>query len=87
MLLKLNHIAVFQANWNDKATNIRAVADELLLGLDSMVFLDDNPAGAAWCAVRFPRLPCQNCPASRHTALAHSQPRATLRPLPLPAKI
>jgi FkbH-like protein len=44
MLLKLEHIAVFQANWNDKATNIQAIAEELSLGLDSMVFLDDNPA-------------------------------------------
>jgi FkbH-like protein len=43
MLLKLEHIAVFQANWNDKATNIHAIAEELSLGLDSMVFLDDNP--------------------------------------------
>jgi FkbH-like protein len=43
MLLKLDHIAVFQANWNDKATNIMAIAEELSLGLESMVFLDDNP--------------------------------------------
>ena len=43
MLLKLDHIAVFQANWNDKATNIQAIAEELSLGLDAMVFLDDNP--------------------------------------------
>ncbi|MCC8935234.1 HAD-IIIC family phosphatase [Bradyrhizobium sp. Arg68] len=43
MLLKEEHIAVFQANWNDKATNIRAIAKELALGLDSFVFLDDNP--------------------------------------------
>ena len=43
MLLKLEHIAVFQANWNDKATNIQAIATELSLGLDSIVFLDDNP--------------------------------------------
>ncbi len=43
MLLKLEHIAVFQANWNDKATNLKAIADELSLGLDSLVFLDDNP--------------------------------------------
>lgn len=43
MLLKLEHIAVFEANWNDKATNIQAIADELTLGLDAMVFLDDNP--------------------------------------------
>lgn len=43
MLLRLEHLAVFQANWNDKATNIQAIADELSLGLDAMVFLDDNP--------------------------------------------
>jgi FkbH-like protein len=44
MLLREDHIAVFQANWNDKATNIKAIAEELSLGLESMVFLDDNPA-------------------------------------------
>lgn len=44
MLLKLDHIAVFNANWNDKATNIQAIAEELSLGIDAMVFLDDNPA-------------------------------------------
>jgi len=44
MLLRESHVAVFQANWNDKATNIRAIAAELSLGLDSFVFLDDNPA-------------------------------------------
>jgi len=43
MLLKLEDIAVFQANWNDKATNMQAIADELSLGLDAMVLLDDNP--------------------------------------------
>ncbi|MDF3064457.1 MAG: haloacid dehalogenase [Polyangiaceae bacterium] len=43
MLLREEHIAVFQANWNDKATNISAIASELSLGLDAMVFLDDNP--------------------------------------------
>ena len=44
MLLHEDHIAVFQANWRDKATNIKAIAEELSLGLDSMVLLDDNPA-------------------------------------------
>lgn len=43
MLLREEHLAVFQANWNDKATNIAAIATELSLGLDAMVFLDDNP--------------------------------------------
>lgn len=43
MILKENHIAVFQANWEDKASNIRMIADQLALGLDAFVFLDDNP--------------------------------------------
>jgi len=44
MLLREEHIAVFQANWTDKASNIIAIAKTLSLGLDSIVFLDDNPA-------------------------------------------
>jgi len=43
MLLKRRDIASFRANWDDKAANLRAVADELNIGLDSLVFLDDNP--------------------------------------------
>ena len=44
MLLREEHIALFQANWTDKASNIRAIAETLSLGLESIVFLDDNPA-------------------------------------------
>lgn len=43
MRIKEEHIAVFQANWNDKATNITAIAKELNLGLQSLVLVDDNP--------------------------------------------
>ena len=43
MLLREEHIAVFQANWSDKASNIKAISEMLSLGLESMVFLDDNP--------------------------------------------
>jgi FkbH-like protein len=43
MLLHRNDIACFVANWSDKAANIRAIADELNIGLDSLVFVDDNP--------------------------------------------
>jgi FkbH-like protein len=43
MVLRRSDIASFRANWNDKAANIRAVAEELNIGLDSLVFLDDNP--------------------------------------------
>lgn len=43
MLIREKHISVFQANWKDKATNLRSIAEELNLGIDSLVFLDDNP--------------------------------------------
>ncbi len=44
MRLALSDIAVFLANWTDKATNLRRVASELNIGLDALVFVDDNPA-------------------------------------------
>ncbi len=47
MILRLNNIASFKANWRDKASNIRDIANELNLGLDAMVFLDDNPVERA----------------------------------------
>jgi FkbH-like protein len=43
MVLKENDFAAFVANWTDKASNLRAIANALNLGLDSLVFLDDNP--------------------------------------------
>jgi FkbH-like protein len=43
MVLKLDDIAVFQANWETKVDNIRTIQRILNIGFDSMVFLDDNP--------------------------------------------
>ena len=43
MVLRRADIASFVANWSDKASNIRAIAQELNIGLDSLVFVDDNP--------------------------------------------
>jgi FkbH-like protein len=43
MVLRLTDIASFRANWQDKAANIRAIAEDLSIGVDSLVFLDDNP--------------------------------------------
>lgn len=42
MILKEEHIACFQVDWNDKPTNIKKIADELNIGIDSMVFVDDS---------------------------------------------
>lgn len=43
MVLRLEDIAVFIANWDNKADNIRTIQRILNIGFDSMVFLDDNP--------------------------------------------
>ena len=43
MRLKLDDIAVFIANWEPKPHNIRRIAQELGIGVDSLVFVDDNP--------------------------------------------
>ena len=43
MILKLEDIAVFQANWETKVDNIRTIQGILNIGFDSMVFIDDNP--------------------------------------------
>ena len=43
MVLKMEDIAVFVANWENKADNIRNIQSILNIGFDSMVFLDDNP--------------------------------------------
>lgn len=42
MILKEEHIACFQVNWNSKTDNIMKIADALNIGLDSMVFIDDT---------------------------------------------
>jgi FkbH-like protein len=42
MVLKLSDIACFVANWDDKATNLRRIASSLNIGIDSLVFVDDN---------------------------------------------
>ncbi|WP_428395480.1 HAD-IIIC family phosphatase [Lichenicoccus sp.] len=43
MVLKHSDIACFVANWQDKASNLREIASRLNIGLDSLVFADDNP--------------------------------------------
>jgi FkbH-like protein len=56
MALRLDDFAVFRANWEDKAANIRAAAQELSLGLDSFVFLDDNPLEREWVRTSLPQV-------------------------------
>jgi FkbH-like protein len=56
MILRLNDIAVFVANWNNKADNIRYIQDILKIGFDSMVFIDDNPFERNWIRKELPEV-------------------------------
>jgi len=62
MVLRMDDIAIFIANWENKVDNIRFIQSVLNIGFDSMVFLDDNPferemVRSAIPAIAIPDLP------------------------------
>ena len=63
MLLKEDHIAVFQANWQDKASNLQAIAATLNIGIDALVLLDDNPAERSQVRAALPEVAVPELPA------------------------
>lgn len=63
MVLRRSDIAAFVANWNDKAENLRAIAEQLNIGLDSLVFVDDNPAERARVRESLPMVAVPELPA------------------------
>lgn len=56
MLLRQSQFAVMRINWQDKATNLRAIAAELNVGLDALAFLDDNPIERQWIRQQLPEV-------------------------------
>jgi FkbH-like protein len=56
MLLRERDVAVFQANFEDKASNLKAIADALGLGVDALVLLDDHPAERAQVRAALPEV-------------------------------
>lgn len=56
MILRLEHLAADRIDWRDKATSLREIAAELNLGLDSFVFLDDNPVERTWISESLPEV-------------------------------
>ena len=55
-ILKFEDFSAFKANWNPKPENMREIAEELNIGLDSLVFVDDNPAERALMADQLPEV-------------------------------
>lgn len=56
MLLRDRDIAARRVNWNSKSQNLRELAGELQLGLDSFVFVDDNPIECAEVEAQCPEV-------------------------------
>jgi FkbH-like protein len=56
MVLKWEDFAASQVHWGDKATSLRAIAEELNIGVDALVFFDDNPVERGWVRSRLPEV-------------------------------
>jgi FkbH-like protein len=63
MLLKEEHFAAKRINWNDKAANLKELAREINIGLDSLVFLDDDPVNRALVRSLVPEVETPELPA------------------------
>lgn len=62
MTLHLDDFVIFVANWQDKATNVQYIRDKLNIGIDSMVFVDDNPFERNLVRTAFPELTVPDLP-------------------------
>ncbi len=62
MILKEHHFAAARINWEDKVVNIRELAKELNIGLDSMVFLDDDPTNREMVRALVPEVTVPDLP-------------------------
>ncbi len=63
MLIREQHLAALRANWEDKASSIRSIAEELNIGLDHMLLIDDSPHERAWVRDQIPQLLVPELPA------------------------
>jgi len=59
-VIRIEHISCFKANWSPKHENILEIAKELNLGVDSFVFVDDNPAERAIVEAQVPGVAVPN---------------------------
>ena len=62
MALKREHVVAHRINWTDKPSNIASIAQELNIGLDSMVFVDDSPMEIEHVRSSLPMVTCVQVP-------------------------
>ena len=62
MALKNDNIVISEVNWNDKASNLRAIAETLNIGVDSLVFVDDSDFEINLIKEQLPQVLCMQVP-------------------------
>ena len=62
MALRAGDFAARRINWNDKASNIKEIADELNVGLESLIFVDDSPVECERVRTAFPEVQVEQFP-------------------------
>ncbi|MGG0815883.1 HAD-IIIC family phosphatase [Paenibacillus alvei] len=82
MRLKKEHIAAWRVGWQPKSESLRQIAVELGLGLNSVVFIDDNPVEIAEVQASIPEVSCIQMPADPSAAIRVLQQAGTLDRLP-----
>ncbi len=63
MILRADDFAAHRINWRDKAANLNELAQELNIGLDSMIFIDDSPFECARVSGALPEVQVERFPA------------------------
>lgn len=66
MLLRTEHLSAKRANWLDKATNLRGIAEELNIDLNSIVFVDDSEFEVNWIREQCPEVVVLQVPKELH---------------------
>ena len=71
MLISLDDIVDYRVNWNSKAQSLKELSDNLSLGLDSFIFIDDNPIERMEVATTYPEVTTPELPMLQHQWLGY----------------
>jgi FkbH-like protein len=80
MILRESDISAFAINFDEKATNLHSIAKTLNVGLNSLVFVDDNPIERAWIQAQLPEVAVVDLP-ENPALYADAVDRANLSPM------
>ena len=79
MLLREEHFVSRRINWNSKSDNLQSLARELNLGLESFIFVDDNPVECADVEINCPGVLTLQLPTERRRHSGVSGPHLGVR--------